>query len=211
MKMPNLGFYNASGVTASGVCLGTSMNWNDLEIAIQAGTWLPYALDTAVACTAGNYTFPASYFDGYESGNTTCPPEGARYHSKITDAQVNATSWSAAKKVIMRTLYHYGGIITDTTGSFGNGFSIQSMATSAFTVGNSTDTDANDPVRWVADNGGAPIQSVNNFGIVESDAVIDLSNISPYSVTANFAFCKVSTTGVHYTPGNTLPKTCGNV
>jgi hypothetical protein len=211
-----LGGYNASGSTASNQCEGLNMNPADLVTAVQTSSYMPYALLTATVCTESNYIYPSTYFDGYETQNG-CPPNGARFWSDITDAQVNATSWPPAKKAIWKTLHHYGGIIFDTTGGYGSGFSVQILGSSGFTVGNgSSDTDANDPIKWLYDtaNGGSGLQSISNAdGGSEQGLDVSLSLAgSSYSVANDVHFCTV-TAGLNavYSPGNTLPKTCGNV
>ena len=206
-----LGMYNSSGSSASNICIGTAINPADLVAAIQNNSWLPYALNTAVNCTTNSYDFPASYYD---ESNAGCPPEGARWHSSITDSQVNATSWSPAMKAIMRTAYHYGGFITDTTGGYGNGFNIQMIGGSGFTQNQSSDTDATDPIRWLADNGGigGVVSVSNDNGGSENGISIALSNIAPYSVANNILFCKYEGTVNHaYSTSEAVPKTCGNV
>jgi hypothetical protein len=114
----------------------------------------------------------------------------------------------------MKTLHHYGGIIFDTTGGYGNGFSIALLGASGFTVGNTTDTTANDPYMWIATYGGTGTTSISNDNGSGTETGINilLSNISPYSVPADFHFCKFEGTLNHgYAVGNTLPKTCGNI
>ena len=215
-----LGATNCSGSTASNMPEGLDINPADLVAAVQASTAgnahavLPYAIMTAVNCTENNYEFPSSYFDGYETANG-CPPNGFRYWSDITDAQVNATNWPVEKKAIMRTLHHYGGFIFDTTGGYGPGFSLQMIGGGGFLVAQSSDSDAVDPIAWLMDtaNGGSGPHSISNDGGGSATGLdIDLSSLSPYSVVNDFKICKfMGTVGTVPTTLSAVPRTCGNI
>ena len=211
------GWYNTSGVTASQLPLSFDANPADIVTAVQnlhSGTgnsYLPYALVVAAFCTSGNAIMPSSYFD---VSNGACPPNGARLYSKITDAQVKATSWDDVHKVLMMTAHHFGMVIDDTTGGYGNGLSIQLLGGSGFTNGASSDTDSTDPYRWLADNGGQALgqYQVGYGGVTELSLDVPLSNMTPYTVASDFVFCHFAGTWNHvYAPNETLPNTCGSI
>lgn len=208
-----LGFYDCSGSTSSNIPAGLIMNPADLANAINNNTYLPYAILTAIIQTTGHYVFPSSYFDGYETATTPGPPNGARFWSDITDAQVAATSWPAAVKAIMRTYHHMGGFIFDTTGGYGGGFSPQMIGGSGFTVSQTTDTTANDPILWLASaaNGGSGVQSISNNDAGQQQGLDIKLAIAPYSVAANFHFCARPSYDTKVSTVAAVPKTCGNL
>jgi len=208
-----LGFYDCSGSTSSNMPAGLVMNPADLANAINSNTYLPYAILTAIIQTTGHYVFPSSYFDGYEASTTPGPPNGARFWSDVTDSQVAATSWPAAVKAIMRTYHHMGGFIFDTTGGYGGGFSPQMIGGSGFTVSQTTDTTANDPILWLAStaNGGSGVQSISNNDAGQQQGLDIKLAIAPYSVAANFHFCARPSYDTKVATVASVPKTCGNV
>jgi len=208
-----LGFYDCSGSTSSNMPAGLVMNPADLANAVANNTYLPYAILTAIIQTTGHYVFPSSYFDGYETSTTPGPPNGIRFWSDVTDAQVASTSWPAAVKAIMRTYHHMGGFIFDTTGGYGGGFSPQMIGGSGFTVSQTTDTTANDPILWLASttNGGSGVQSISNNDAGQQQGLDIKLAIAPYSVAANFHFCARPSYDTKVSTVSAVPKTCGNL
>jgi hypothetical protein len=99
---------------------------------------LPYALSIATKCNGTAHQFPATASDAQCGANigtsTTRPPEGARLCINLTDAQINAGSWSDYEKVVYRTAdcQHFGMFIRDTSWSGAPGFGWQEQGGQAY-------------------------------------------------------------------------------
>jgi hypothetical protein len=92
----------------------------ELISAIAGQSFINHALTIEVNCTNGRSVYPAStvtsgrpcHAIGLDDANA--PPMGARIYLAMTFAQINALPVPEWKRVILRTLSKYGGIINDT-------------------------------------------------------------------------------------------------
>ena len=130
---------NCSGSTATNLASSLGLGQPAELVAAEAtssGT-LGHAIAAATLCADPSWVAPATYSDGTNTNEyTACaghtgsgdrPPEGTRWFLNYSDEQINAMDFKPYEAALLRTLdkEHYGGIITDTTWSGGQGLNIQ--------------------------------------------------------------------------------------
>lgn len=84
---------------------------------------IPHALTASVSFTASTFVYPCIHADGDTAGGI---PEGTRLQ---LDPAFNISGFTAAQRVVLRTLQVFGWYVTDSLGSSGNNIVFEGQVT----------------------------------------------------------------------------------